>query len=73
MELGLSGRRVLITAGAAGIGLEMARAFAAEGATVRICDIDAKAVAALEHSQRVTSMRWILDLSRVRNMMGRLG
>ena len=53
MELGLSGRRILITAGAAGIGLELARAFAAEGATVWICDIDAKAVAALDHSPSI--------------------
>lgn len=35
-------QRVLITAGAAGIGREIARAFAANGATVCVCDIDAK-------------------------------
>jgi NAD(P)-dependent dehydrogenase (short-subunit alcohol dehydrogenase family) len=33
-------RRVLVTAGAAGIGLEIARAFHAEGASIFICDID---------------------------------
>ena len=37
-------QRVLITAGAAGIGKEIARAFAANGATVCVCDIDAKAL-----------------------------
>src|SRR3954471_21677079 len=37
-------QRVLITAGAAGIGKEVARAFAANGATVCVCDIDAKAL-----------------------------
>ena len=40
-------QRVLITAGAAGIGREFARAFAATGAKVFVCDIDAKALAAL--------------------------
>ena len=35
-------QRVLITAGAAGIGREIARAFAAVGATVFVCDIDAE-------------------------------
>jgi NAD(P)-dependent dehydrogenase (short-subunit alcohol dehydrogenase family) len=41
-------QRVLITAGAAGIGREFARAFAAAGAQVFVCDIDAKALAAIE-------------------------
>lgn len=35
-------QRVLITAGASGIGREFARAFAANGAKVFVCDIDAK-------------------------------
>ncbi len=35
-------QRVLVTAGAAGIGREFARAFAANGAKVFVCDIDAK-------------------------------
>ncbi|HWE00805.1 MAG TPA: SDR family oxidoreductase [Tepidisphaeraceae bacterium] len=37
-------RRVLITAGASGIGREIARAFAATGAAVFVCDIDAQAL-----------------------------
>ena len=37
-------QRVLITAGAAGIGREFARAFAANGAKVFICDIDLKSL-----------------------------
>lgn len=37
-------QRVLITAGASGIGLEIARAFAAQGSKVFVCDIDAKAL-----------------------------
>ncbi len=40
-------QRVLITAGAAGIGREFARAFAATGAKVFICDIDEPGLAAL--------------------------
>ena len=38
------GQRVLITAGANGIGKEVARSFAANGAAVCICDIDAQAL-----------------------------
>lgn len=37
-------QRVLITAGASGIGKEIARAFAGIGAKVCVCDIDAKAL-----------------------------
>lgn len=37
-------QRVLITAGASGIGREFARAFTANGAKVFVCDIDAKAL-----------------------------
>lgn len=40
-------QRVLITAGASGIGREMARAFAATGARVFTCDIDADGLDAL--------------------------
>jgi len=40
-------QRVLITAGASGIGREFARAFAAKGAKVFVCDVDEKALAAL--------------------------
>ena len=50
MNLGIKGLRVLVTAGAGGIGLEIARAFVAEGARVHICDVDAKALHALAKS-----------------------
>jgi NAD(P)-dependent dehydrogenase (short-subunit alcohol dehydrogenase family) len=40
-------QRVLITAGASGIGREFARAFAANGAKVFVCDIDTKSLVAL--------------------------
>src|SRR3954453_10852835 len=42
MELGIKGLRVLVTAGANGIGLNIARAFEQEGAKVHICDVDDK-------------------------------
>ena len=44
MNLGLEGTRVLVTAGASGIGLATARAFRAEGARVHVCDVDATAL-----------------------------
>lgn len=43
MELALmNNQRVIVTAGEAGIGREIARAFAANGAKVFVCDIDGK-------------------------------
>ena len=40
-------QRVFVTAGASGIGREIARAFGANGAKVFVCDIDSKALEAL--------------------------
>ena len=45
---GLEGKRVVVTAGAAGIGNTVARAFARSGATVHVCDVDSAAVDALK-------------------------
>lgn len=47
MDLGIAGLRVVVTAGAAGIGRGIVDAFVEEGARVFACDIDAEAVAAL--------------------------
>jgi NAD(P)-dependent dehydrogenase (short-subunit alcohol dehydrogenase family) len=44
MDLGIAGTRVLVTAGANGIGLAIARAFVREGANVYVCDIDDEAL-----------------------------
>ena len=40
MDLGIRDLRVLVTAGASGIGLATARAFLREGARVHVCDVD---------------------------------
>lgn len=50
MDLGLKDLRVLVTAGANGIGLAIARAFAGEGARVHICDVDTAALDELKTS-----------------------
>jgi NAD(P)-dependent dehydrogenase (short-subunit alcohol dehydrogenase family) len=44
MDMDIAGLRVLVTAGAAGIGLEIARAFMREGARVHVSDIDRTAL-----------------------------
>lgn len=44
----LDGRRIVVTAGASGLGLAMAERFDAEGARVAVCDADADAVAVLK-------------------------
>lgn len=50
MDLGIKGLRVLITAGASGIGLRAVDAFTREGAKVHTCDVDKEALAALKKS-----------------------
>ena len=47
MDLELRGARVIVTAGASGIGREIALAFREEGARVWVCDVDRGALAAL--------------------------
>jgi NAD(P)-dependent dehydrogenase (short-subunit alcohol dehydrogenase family) len=46
MDLRIDGLRVLVTAGASGIGLAIATALVEEGARVHVCDVDAKALSA---------------------------
>ena len=50
MDLDLKGQKITVTAGANGIGLEIARAFVREGAHVVVCDVDRDALAALSQS-----------------------
>ena len=52
MELGLHSARVLVTAGAGGIGRVIAEAFMEEGADVLVCDVDEEALAALPSTIR---------------------
>ena len=47
MDTHLGARRAVVTAGAGGLGREIARALAREGAEVLVCDIDQAALAAL--------------------------
>jgi NAD(P)-dependent dehydrogenase (short-subunit alcohol dehydrogenase family) len=55
MNLDINGLRVLVTAGANGIGLAIARAFVREGAKVHICDVDDAALTALARSDPAIS------------------
>ena len=50
MDMHIEGLRVMVTAGASGIGLEIARAFVREGARVAVCDADELALARLAKS-----------------------
>ena len=62
MDLGIKDLRVLITAGASGIGLQMTKAFLAEGAKVHTCDIDRDALEAL--SSALPGVTWsVCDVS----------
>ena len=55
MNLGLEGTRVLVTAGASGIGLAAAREFVREAAQVHACDVDTRALAVLAATDPVIS------------------
>lgn len=72
MDMGLEGLRVLITAGAGGIGRRTAEAFIVEGAKVHICDIDADSMAEmkLQIPQVTQSVCDVSDRAAVETMMG---
>ena len=72
MELGLKGQRVLITAGAAGIGRALAEAFQREAARVFVCDVDAAALArlALEHPGIGQCQADVADRAQVAALFG---
>jgi NAD(P)-dependent dehydrogenase (short-subunit alcohol dehydrogenase family) len=64
MEFSAKGLRVLVTAGASGIGRVMARTFSEHGAKVHICDVDEKALAATK-KQLPAVTQTVADVSKV--------
>lgn len=70
MDLGLKGLRVLVTAGAGGIGLRITEAFLAEGARVHVCDVDKDALAKLKqsHPKVTSSICDVADRTQVSNL-----
>ncbi|MDB5566438.1 MAG: 3-oxoacyl-[acyl-carrier-protein] reductase [Tardiphaga sp.] len=70
MDLDIKGLRVIVTAGANGIGLAIARAFADEGARVHVCDVDTAALSALasDHPTITQTHCDVADRSAVQNL-----
>jgi NAD(P)-dependent dehydrogenase (short-subunit alcohol dehydrogenase family) len=70
MDLDIKGLRVLVTAGGNGIGLAIARRFAAEGSKVHTCDVDEMALAALtaSHPTITATPCDVSDRSAVKNL-----
>lgn len=67
MDLGIKDLRVLITAGAGGIGLRTTEAFLREGARVHVCDVDKEALEQLKklHPKVTSSICDVADRSQV--------
>ena len=64
MEFSAKGLRVLVTAGASGIGRVIARTFVEHGARVHICDVDEKALAGTKKQLPAVSQT-LCDVSKV--------
>lgn len=67
MDLGIKDLRVLITAGAGGIGLRTTESFLREGARVHVCDVDKDALGTLQkaHPKVTTSLCDVADRKQV--------
>jgi NAD(P)-dependent dehydrogenase (short-subunit alcohol dehydrogenase family) len=70
MNVSAQGLRVLVTAGAAGIGRAIARTFLEHGARVHICDVDSAALAAAKETmpaatQTVADVASLADVDRL--------
>jgi len=74
MSNSLQGKRVLITAGAQGIGLAIARRFLEAGAEVHVCDVDEAAckAAAADHPRLGVSLTDVSSEAQVQAMFGEL-
>jgi len=70
MDLRLKDLRVIVTAGASGIGLVVAETFAAEGAQVYVCDVDKEALAGMgkTHPKIITGVCDVSDRDAVSAM-----
>ena len=75
MNTSAQGLRVLVTAGAAGIGRALASTFHEAGASVFICDIDPGAVSAFrtEHPKIGTAITDVSVASQVDELKGQCG
>ncbi|HJS78972.1 MAG TPA: SDR family oxidoreductase [Burkholderiales bacterium] len=67
MEFSAKGLRVLVSAGAAGIGRVIARTFVEHGARVHICDIDEKALAGTK-KQLPTVTQTMADVAKLEDV-----
>ncbi|PJI52676.1 3-oxoacyl-[acyl-carrier-protein] reductase, partial [Methylobacterium radiotolerans] len=63
-EVDFNGKKVLITAGADGLGLEMAKVFHHAGATVFVCDVNEARLAALPTELPACTWRMPMCLTR---------
>ena len=74
LPVDLTGLRVAITAGAGGIGRVMADSFAACGAKVFVCDVDAAALAACPHPAMRADMAEVAEIDAfMQAALGALG
>ena len=69
-DLGIPGKRVLVTAGAGGIGRAIATTFADAGARVHVCDVDTAALASLaaERPDISASHTDVADIAQVERL-----
>lgn len=63
MDLGIRGKRAIVSAGSAGLGLAAAKALAAEGVSVAICGRDAQRLAAAATEIGPGTLTFVADLS----------
>ncbi|MEQ8666268.1 MAG: SDR family oxidoreductase [Rhodospirillales bacterium] len=72
---GLEGKRVVVTAGAAGIGRTVAKAFVDAGARVHVCDVDSAAIEAFRADlpSAVANVADVTDEAAVAKFFGTVG